>query len=301
MKKYIKIPIKNISEEEWQTIRQSGIGGSDIPAICNHGGYKTKYQIYREKLGIRIKSDYKDKFLLGKMHEETVKNWYIKVNSKHKILPNDYMYRSVDHDFAIANVDGVIVNQNNSCSVLEIKSVGGYNKRLWVKGPPLNTISQTNWYLGILGMKNAVIAALIGLFEVVFFDFKFDAGLYQFQLHEAENFWKDHVLAKKTPELSVTDNVVWDSVIEEKDYSTDENLKEYVETYLTAKTQRSEWQALENQSKNQILEILKGVEVGIIGEYRIENKIKNNKKYFRVVKGEEKWGNQLKNNGYIGL
>ena len=46
---YEKIPTKNLSHENWLRLRKTGLGGSDIGAICGVNKYNSPVKIYQDK------------------------------------------------------------------------------------------------------------------------------------------------------------------------------------------------------------------------------------------------------------
>lgn len=52
---YAKIPVKNISREEWLKLRKTGIGGSDAGSICGMNPYSNAMKAYRDKICDTVK------------------------------------------------------------------------------------------------------------------------------------------------------------------------------------------------------------------------------------------------------
>ena len=46
---YTKIPIKDLSREEWLKLRKTGIGGSDAGSICGMNPYSKAMKVRHDK------------------------------------------------------------------------------------------------------------------------------------------------------------------------------------------------------------------------------------------------------------
>lgn len=47
---YIKVPIGNLSRDEWLKLRKTGIGGSDAEAICRLNPYGSAMKVFLDKV-----------------------------------------------------------------------------------------------------------------------------------------------------------------------------------------------------------------------------------------------------------
>ena len=51
---YEKIPTAGMNNEEWLTLRKTGIGGSDAGSICGVNPFGSPMKVYHDKTGSKI-------------------------------------------------------------------------------------------------------------------------------------------------------------------------------------------------------------------------------------------------------
>jgi predicted phage-related endonuclease len=107
-----------------------------------------------------------------------------------KTKPNWKFYRtgtwaSAFEDWARANPDALFVDENGELGLIEVKFSGRY----WGGEVPANYRAQILWYLGVLGLKKAVLVGLIdSRFET--YEIEFDQFEFEVMLEAAKEFRK---------------------------------------------------------------------------------------------------------------
>jgi len=150
---YREISYKN--EEEWHSIRQKHIGGSDCSIIMGHNPYNEDIQeLWRIKTGREKQKDISD--------VPAVKNGILQEDTLEKTLV------SLKYPFMSANLDGVLENKTSKeKGILEIKTARCMNweqfERDWKDEVPLHYHLQVQHYLAVTGWKFAVLFANIKL------------------------------------------------------------------------------------------------------------------------------------------
>ena len=152
----------DMSEEDWKAWRRKGIGGSDVAAICGLSPWKSAIQVYLEKLGMAEDQEENDAMRWGKLLEPVIADEF----SRQTGLPVqrvDAILQHPDHDWALANVDRLIVPQDQEPGALEVKNTSAYLAKAWDEGEvPQHYITQLQWYLWVLGLRWGYFAPLIG-------------------------------------------------------------------------------------------------------------------------------------------
>jgi putative phage-type endonuclease len=194
--------------------RPIGIGGTDIGVILGLSPYKTPLELWSELVS---SDDPVPRDLLhlryGQHTESFVASEFERLSNlftvKHEptLFHKDhgYMFGHIDR-FVLdipdtpAVVDGVVTAQR----LLECKTSSAFSKGDWGEPgtdqvPPLYLV-QCAWYLAITECERADLAVLIGNSDFRVYTIERDMELEGLLLSHAQNFWHEHVLAKKPPE-----------------------------------------------------------------------------------------------------
>ena len=205
------------SHEEWLQLRRKFIGGSDIAAICGLHPYKTPLQVWLEKKGRSIEWT-SEKAELGHKLEPIIREMYERKENRKVILPS-VIYSS---GIAGASTDGIILLDDVSHldthlddpyltwdGVFEAKHPGWRQAPRWENNQaPEEYRCQVTWYMGILGLEWADIAALIGGDDWQTRRIEFDPELFGLMMQRAEQWWRDYIVADKEPPAESQDSEV---------------------------------------------------------------------------------------------
>ena len=88
-----------MSNEEWLTLRKTGIGGSDAGSICGVNPFGSPMELDNE--AVRQGHDLED-YVAQRFMEKTGL----------KVRRSNFMYRSVEHPFMIADVDRLVIGED---------------------------------------------------------------------------------------------------------------------------------------------------------------------------------------------
>ncbi|MCM3436812.1 YqaJ viral recombinase family protein [Bacillus licheniformis] len=264
----------NMSREEWLSIRQKGIGGSDAAVVLGLSKWKTPFELWLEKTGqVMPEESQSEAAYFGTILEDVVAKEF-ELRSGKKVRRKNQMLKHPDHEFIIANLDRMIVGEK---AILECKTTSAYNLKEWEDNEiPANYIVQVQHYLGVLGpeYRKAYFAVLIGGNKFVWKEIERDEELIQMIFAAEIEFWNDRVLGGQAPPLDGS------SAAEEflkKRYAETESNKvidlsatnrERIKQYLQLKEQISELQTQAKELENQIKFEMKDAEYGFIGNYQ---------------------------------
>lgn len=185
------------NEEDWHTLREKRIGGSDVGAILGVNPYKSIIDVYIDKTeGSTFKGNNATHW--GHMLESTIIKEFA---SRHKELSVfDAPYSVVDN-FLIANLDGVLKDkESGDFGVLEIKTTSLWNRKEWEEDTiPQSYYAQVQHYLMLSGYKFAYVAVLIGGQE--YKEFKVERNEEDIELirSKATEFYKENILKQIPP------------------------------------------------------------------------------------------------------
>ena len=195
---YTKIPIKDLSREEWLKLRKTGIGGSDAGSICGMNPYSSSMKVYQDKTSDTIE-EHEDNESIRQGHdlEEYVAQRFMEETGL-KVRRSNFMYRSLEHPFMIADIDRLVTGED---AVLECKTANAYNADKWKDGEiPLHYIMQCYHYMAVTGKRIWYIAVVILGREFTYRRLEWDDALISQMTAAEEYFWKNHVEKRIMPE-----------------------------------------------------------------------------------------------------
>lgn len=285
---------KDMTHEEWLKARQSGMGGSDAGTILGVNKWKSKTQLFFEKVNSELKQQVDNEFIYwGNILEDVVAKEFETRTGK-KVRKNNKMLRHPEHEFMLANLDRVIVGEK---ALLECKTTSQYNIDQWKDDEiPASYLCQIQHYMAVTGYEKAYIAVLCGGNQFIWKEVSRDDELIEIIINAEKDFWYNNVLAGVIPEIDGSDatkdflNHMYKDIDE-----TEVQLSDDVETLLTAleqvKQEEKELKELKTQYENKIKHILGNNLAGKTSGYQITWKPQVRKtldtKKIREIYGEQ--------------
>lgn len=279
-----------MSHDDWLQWRRTGLGGSDIAAICGLSRYKSPMEVYLDKLGEIPPIEDNPKMKAGRILEPVVADWFAEETGM-KVIRQNAIFQHPRHPHMLANIDRWLPGQNAG---LECKNTGEYAKGDWEgTTAPTEYILQANHYMAVTNADRWYIAVLIGGWDFQWRVIERDEELIKNLITIEEEFWNNNILAKQPPALSHQDtdylkNTYKDSIADstidlpEEAYPIIQSLAEAQKIIKTAKMQ-------EETAKNQIKGIMQNKEKAYWqGDLRFTWKAnKNGVRSFRAIGGDE--------------
>lgn len=280
----------NQTHDEWLSVRRTGIGGSDVAAICGMSRYSSPMSVYMDKLGDLPPLEDNPRMKAGRMLEGVIADWFAE-ETGYRVQKQNSIFQHKDHKFMLANIDRWLPGQNAG---LEIKNTSEYCKEDWAGSTaPTEYVLQCNHYMAVTGADRWAIAVLIGGWDFQWRVIERDEDLINNLITIESEFWNGNVLAKIPPSFSHQDtdllkerykDSVSDSSVDlpQEAYSIMEALKEAREAKKTAERH-------EETAKNQIKGIMQDNEKAywqgdLVFTWKANKK---NVRSFRVIGGEE--------------
>lgn len=132
---------------EWLELRKKSITATDIATIMGVNPYKTPYELWQEKVGLREPEAENDAMRRGKSLEPIALEYFCTINAKH------YEPAVVVHTYYplfMASLDGIC---DNGLSIVEIKCMGKSNHEEAMSGivKPLY-MYQMQWQMFVAGL-----------------------------------------------------------------------------------------------------------------------------------------------------
>lgn len=186
-----KISLSGIGHMEWLRLRKTGIGGSDAGSICGVNPYSSAIKVFKDKVSGEIGEENNEAIRIGHDLEDYVAKRFTEASGL-KVRKSNYMYRSVEHPFMIADVDRLVVGEDAG---LECKTASAYNADKWKDGDiPLHYVMQCYHYMLVTGKRAWYIAAVILGKEFTYRKLEWDDELISRLVAVEKDFWRNHVM-----------------------------------------------------------------------------------------------------------
>ncbi len=193
---YQKTSTAKMSNVQWLALRKTGIGGSDAGTVCGLNPYSSPMKLFHDKTSEETEELDNEAVRQGHDLEEYVAQRFMEATGL-KVRRSNYMYRSVEHPFMIADVDRLIVGEDAG---LECKTASAYNADKWKNGDiPLHYIMQCYHYMAVTGKRTWYIAAVILGREFVYRKLVWNDELITCLIEVEKDFWENHVMTGVMP------------------------------------------------------------------------------------------------------
>lgn len=270
------------NEKEWLAVRNKGIGGSDIGAICGVSPFSSARQIYFSKTGqyedaLKPGAASLERMHFGHLLEPIVADEYARRTGK-KLLEVDATFSHKDYPWMRANVDRLMVDDDGKpYGILECKTTSEYNDEEWASGDILMSyVYQLNWYMYILDIKYGAFACLVGGNKFYSYEvFRNDELINETLVPAAKSFWYDNVQKLVEPELQATDtdfaDTKYSEVVKNSEVFLDSDIEnELARTIFECKAKIKELEATMEEAKNRLKDRLKDHEIGYCRDYTVK-------------------------------
>lgn len=190
------VNVSTITRDEWLEYRRNGIGGSDASAVMGLNPYRSRLEVYSDKLGMMPEKEDTEAMRIGRDLEEYVAQRFCEATGK-KVRRNNFMWRHDTHEFMLADLDREVVGENAG---LECKTTSVWNKSDFKKGEiPLVYYVQCVHYMAVKGYDRMYLGILV-----------LGKGFYWFVIERNEkeidaliiaegSFWRDNVQKRVAP------------------------------------------------------------------------------------------------------
>lgn len=193
---YQKIPLTGVGNTEWLCLRKTGIGGSDAGAICGVNPYSSAMKVFHDKTSGEVEEQDNEAIRIGHDLEDYVAQRFMEATGL-KVRKSNFMYRSKEHPFMIADVDRLVVGEDAG---LECKTASAYNADKWADGNiPLHYVMQCYHYMAVTGKRTWYIAVVILGREFTYRRLEWDDELISRLVGMEEDFWNNHVVPGTIP------------------------------------------------------------------------------------------------------
>lgn len=261
------VDIAGLSRAEWLAVRNEGIGGSDAAAILGVSPWTSRYSLWLDKTTAPAQKQVKpetEAMRFGNLMEPVVAEIFGK-NMNVEVIKDTTLYRHPEHEFMLANLDGLISTQNNGepDAVLEIKT----SRSAWDEVPAYY-VSQVQHYMAVTNMPVAYVAALFGGEEFATFEVPRDDEYIERLIEAEAEFWQS---VQQAIEPAIDGSKSTHDTLRKaydvdagKTVELDNTIAEMIEWRANAKLLVEQYEAEVREAEARIMDALRDAEVGTI-------------------------------------
>lgn len=151
----------------FRTLREKGVGGSEIAAVMGLSPHESPFSIWHRKArpGSGFgKVEQNEAMYWGTVDEPNIARRFADLHPEYAVVEAP-LYTSRARPWQIASPDRILVDvETGERSVLEIKT--SQFDTYWREGPPLHYRCQVLWYLDVLELDEAIVACRFGGVEL---------------------------------------------------------------------------------------------------------------------------------------
>jgi putative phage-type endonuclease len=262
----------DMPREEWLVLRRKGIGGSDAAAIVGLDRYRSPFDVYADKLGLKPEIPDNEAMRQGRDLEQYVAERFMEATGK-KVRRRNAILQHPEHTFMTANIDRWVVGENAG---LECKTTSVLNRAKFSQGEfPPNYYVQCVHYMAVTGAERWYLAVLVLNSAFHVFTIERDEAEIQALIAAEKDFWENHVLKQipPTPDGSESTSELLKQMFPEARereevalYGHEEKIQQYLELDARVKELTQERDAI----KQELQLALANAEIGRAQGYIVE-------------------------------
>lgn len=204
--------MSDTEREAWLAERRSGIGSSDIAAVCGVHPYRTALEVAMDKLGL-VEDHDSLRLRLGRKIEPVVASEYTEATGVELEGPMALM-RHPEHAFLLATLDRVTKPLENR-RVVELKTAGWHMKGNYgeegTDQVPDEYVMQCQHQMLVSGLPLADLAVLIDNRQFKIYTIEANVRLHALIIEKGSEFW-DLVSHGRLPEPDFQHKATLDAV-----------------------------------------------------------------------------------------
>jgi len=186
----------DMPREQWLELRKKGIGGSDSAAIVGLDRYRSPFDVYADKLGLKPEIPDNEAMRQGRDLEQYVAERFMEATGK-KVRRRNAMLQHPEYPFMIADIDRWVVGENAG---FEAKTTSVLNRAKFNQGEyPPSYYVQCVHYMAVTGAERWYLAVLVLNKSFHVFTIERDEAEIQALMAAEKDFWENHVLKQIPP------------------------------------------------------------------------------------------------------
>jgi len=262
----------DMPREEWLLLRRKGIGGSDAAAIVGLNRWRSAFDVYAEKVGLKPEQPDNEAMRQGRDLEDYVASRFCEATEK-KVRRRNAILQHPEHTFMTANIDRWVVGENAG---FEAKTTSILNRAKFSQGEfPPNYYVQCVHYMAVTGAERWYLAVLVLNKAFHVFTIERDEAEIEALIAAEKDFWENHVLKQIPPAPDGSESTA--EVIKQMFPEAREceetamfGYEDKIEQYLKLDMQLKELTQKREAVKQELQLVLGGAEIGRAHGYIVE-------------------------------
>lgn len=199
-----------LSWDEKLQYRLKGLGGSDISGVLNISKYKSQAEIYYEKTSENyVNTPPTEAMRLGVVLEPYIKTRVKEYFKEHynktiEVREEKFILRNNNMPFMLANVDGLIFENDILIGGLECKSTANRGNKNLENDIPQDYLAQCLHYMAVTGLNIWYLAIYEQGKAFYLHKIQHTPEITETIMQKAKQFWEENVL-KRIPPISSVD------------------------------------------------------------------------------------------------
>ena len=262
----------DMSREQWLELRRQGIGGSDAAAIVGLDRYRSPFDVYADKLGLRPEIPDNEAMRQGRDLEQYVAERFMESTGK-RVRRRNAMLQHPEHPFMLANIDRWVIGENAG---LECKTTSVLNRTKFSQGEfPPNYYVQCVHYMAVTGAERWYLAVLVLNKAFYVFTIERDEAEINALIEAEKDLWENHVLKQipPTPDGSESTSEIIKQLFPEAKEGFTASLYGYedkIQAYLDLDAQIKELEKKKEAIKQELQMAIDEAEIGRAQGYVVE-------------------------------
>lgn len=199
MSKKVIAKLENLTREEWLELRRTGIGGSDCAAALGMSKWQSQLGLWLDKMGQGKPVEESESMYWGTVMEPILLAEFSKRTGK-KAESCPFMFQSVEYPWMIADLDGIVREDDGSTSIIEIKTANSFAINDWSDGVPVQYYLQIQHYMATVDLNKTYLCVLLGGNEFQIHEIDRDEDTIRNIIALEHDFWQK-VVTKSQPEV----------------------------------------------------------------------------------------------------
>lgn len=264
MSKVVIAKTDSISHDSWLNFRAKGIGGSDAAAVCGMSRYSSPLDIFLQKTGRKPAEPDNEAMYFGRLLEPVIRAEFSR-RAGLTVTECPFMFGFKEFPFMVANIDGVVTENDGAKALLEIKTTNSFavTKDIEEGGLPVEWFLQIQHYLAVCDLPTAYLAVLIGGNNFQYQRIERDEDTIQTIIALESHFWNEYVLKDVPPPATSNDDLaaLYPNSKSET-ISLPKEADELVAQYLEIKKAEDDIKTAKSECENKLKAFLKNSESG---------------------------------------
>ena len=262
----------NMTHDEWLRWRRTGITGSDAAAIVGLDRYRSPFDVYADKLGLKQEQPDNEAMRQGRDLEEYVASRFCEQTGK-KVRRRNAILQHPEHHWMLGNIDRWVVGENAG---FEAKTTSVLNRAKFSQGEfPPNYYVQCMHYMAVTGAERWYLAVLVLNKSFHVFTIERDEAEVQALIEAEKHFWENHVMKQipPAPDGSEATSEIIKQLFPEAREVTETALFGYedkIQQYLELDAKVKDFEQERDKLKQEIQLAMADAEIGIAHGYVVE-------------------------------